>query len=366
MNIYEALRLKLQELIYPSGAQAVDERNSIYLGTTRLKDVPEHVDEFFRLWFVNFNNLTKRFWFLREFIEWWWKDRRFVSFAEYQEVYKDKMVKDGKDIQSRYPVYKLLGIASEKHRQRFINSYPNRLEGYFHLMHQKNKPLWELFQNRHVIRLPYSETEKHTYILGGTGSGKSELLKHLILQDVGKGEKGVILIEPNGDLSEQVARQHGVPPERLVYIDCSFPPSTSSINPFELMDTSKDLELEKQSQIIYLALKQIFEGEGQPLTLQMQSIVEPCLEVVARQKGTLKDLQRFMVNGLNEDLLEAGKASPKHREFFERKFNESNIAPSRQGIYQKLMSLLNMSTYSGFFCGKTTLDLYQAIKEKKS
>jgi hypothetical protein len=365
MDIHEALRLKLQQLIYPSGATANDETNSIYLGTTRLRDVPEHEDDFFRLWFLRFNNLTKWFWFLRDLIEQWWVKHRFISFAEYQEVYKDKMVKDGKDIQIRYPVYRLLDIANEKQRQRFVNTYPNKITGYFGLMHKVNLPLWEMYNKRHTVRLPKKEMEKHTYILGGTGSGKSELLKHLVLQDVGKAEKCVIVIEPNGDLSEQIASQHGIPPERLIYINCGLDLRTPSINPFELMDTNNDLEVEKQSQIIRIALQQIFQGDGQPLTLQMQSIIEPCLEIVAKQKGTLKDLQRFMVNGINEDLLAAGKASPKHRDFFERKFNDGNLTPSRQGIYQKLMNLLNMTTFSDFFCGKTTIRLQQAIAEKK-
>ena len=47
------------------------------------------------------------------------------------------------------------------------------------------------------------------------------------------------------------------------------------------------------------------------------------------------------------------------------KFNESSLAISRQGIYQKLMNLLNFSVFSDFFCGKTTIDIKHAIDEKK-
>ena len=184
MSINQAFKHKLQQLIYPSGTHAPDEDNSIYLGTTRLRDVPEQADEFFRLWFIKFNNLTKWFLFLREFVEGWLRNHRFISFAEYQEVYKDKMVRDGVEIQNRYPVYRMLGIRSESHRQRFVNSYPNRLDGYFHLMKAKNPNLWDLYHQRHMVRLPFKEAEKHSYVLGGTGSGKSELLKHLILQDL--------------------------------------------------------------------------------------------------------------------------------------------------------------------------------------
>lgn len=186
-----------------------------------------------------------------------------------------------------------------------------------------------------------------------------------MIQDIAKQDKAVILIEPNGDLSEQIARQQTLDKERLVYIDCSLAGFSPCINPFDLINLDNELDIEKQSQVIRNALIQIFAWIGQPITLQMQSLLQPCLEIVAKERGTLLDLQRFMVDGLNEDLLEAGKQSPKHGEFFMYKFNESSLAISRQGIYQKLMNLLNFSVFSDFFCGKTTIDIKQAIDEKK-
>ncbi len=92
--------------------------------------------------------------------------------------------------------------------------------------------------------------------------------------------------------------------DRLVYVDCSFSPRTPRINPFELINLDNELDIEKQSQVIRNALSQIFARDGQPISLQMQSILQPCLEIVAKQRGTLMDLQRFMVDGLNGDLLD--------------------------------------------------------------
>lgn len=365
MTIEERLKLKLYELIYPSGVSHLNETNSIYLGTTKLKDIPENVDEFFRLWFIKFNKKTKLFLGLRDLVEARLRNERFVSFAEYETIFRDKSISDASTTQSRYPVYRLLNITSDSQRQRFVNAYPNSLKGYFSLMKQKNLELHQLYNQTHHIRLPNDQREKHTYVVGGTGSGKSELLKHLILQDIGKQNKCVILIEPNGDLSEQVARQQGIPPERLIYIDCSFPPRTPLINPFELIRSQNDLEIETQAQTIRTALMQIFDSDGQPLTLQMQSVIEPCLEIIAKKRGTLKDLQRFMVSGLNEDLVAFGKTLVKHKDFFERKFDESNLAVSRQGIYQKLMNVLNMSAFTDFFCGETSINLRKAIEDKK-
>lgn len=365
INIQKRLERKLHDVIYPSRTPVLDEKNSTYLGTTRLQDVPANVDEFFRLWFLAFNRFTSWFFWFRLLVEGLLKNYRFVSFSEYQEVFKDKTVGDGSAIQSRYPIYRLLGIHSEHQKQRFVNTFPNNLKGYFQLMKGRNKDLWELFCQQYHVRFPNDLKPKHTYIVGGSGSGKSELLKHLLLQDVGKGESCVILIEPNGDVSEQIARNKLVAPNRLVYVDCSSLGRTPHINPFELMRVDETLEVEKQNQVIRGALQQIFEADGQPLTLQMQSVIEPCLHIVATQKGTLKDLQRFMVDGLNDDLVEAGKQSSKYKDFFERKFKESNLQPSRQGIYQKLMLVLNMTTFSDFFCGQTSIDLQRAIRDKK-
>ncbi len=51
----------------------------------------------------------------------------------------------------------------------------------------------------------------HMYVIGKTGTGKSTLLKTLMLQDISAGE-GLALFDPHGDLAEEVVSL--VPPER--------------------------------------------------------------------------------------------------------------------------------------------------------
>ncbi|MCA1606764.1 MAG: DUF87 domain-containing protein, partial [Acidobacteria bacterium] len=43
----------------------------------------------------------------------------------------------------------------------------------------------------------------HTYIIGQTGTGKSTLLKHILMQDILAG-RGVGLIDPHGDLASEL------------------------------------------------------------------------------------------------------------------------------------------------------------------
>jgi hypothetical protein len=52
---------------------------------------------------------------------------------------------------------------------------------------------------------------RHVYIIGKTGTGKSELLKDLIVQDIKEG-KGVCFMDPHGDAVEDILKL--VPPER--------------------------------------------------------------------------------------------------------------------------------------------------------
>src|SRR5258706_3063457 len=52
---------------------------------------------------------------------------------------------------------------------------------------------------------------RHVYIIGKTGTGKSEMLKDLILQDIKDG-KGVCFMDPHGDAVEDILKL--IPPER--------------------------------------------------------------------------------------------------------------------------------------------------------
>jgi DNA helicase HerA-like ATPase len=54
------------------------------------------------------------------------------------------------------------------------------------------------------------ERRQHLYVIGQTGTGKSTLLRNLILQDIEAG-RGVGLIDPHGDLAHgRVSRANGL------------------------------------------------------------------------------------------------------------------------------------------------------------
>ena len=65
------------------------------------------------------------------------------------------------------------------------------------------------------------DRQRHIYIVGQTGMGKSTLMLNMLVQDIHQG-KSVALIDPHGDLAEQLLKH--IPQRRMtdvVYINPS-------------------------------------------------------------------------------------------------------------------------------------------------
>jgi hypothetical protein len=62
------------------------------------------------------------------------------------------------------------------------------------------------------IGLTKAERERHMYIIGGTGNGKTTMLQYQIIQDMQNG-KGVAVLDPHGDMAETLLRH--IPENRI-------------------------------------------------------------------------------------------------------------------------------------------------------
>lgn len=57
--------------------------------------------------------------------------------------------------------------------------------------------------HEYVIRMKPADRRRHTYVIGKSGSGKTELMKSMVKQDIQEG-RGVCVIDPHGDFAEDV------------------------------------------------------------------------------------------------------------------------------------------------------------------
>lgn len=108
------------------------------------------------------------------------------------------------------------------------------------------------------IGLMEAERERHQYIIGGTGSGKTTMLQYQIVQDICNG-KGAAVIDPHGDMAEAILRH--IPPERLgdvIYFnpdDLDYP---VGLNLLELAPGLDGSELMREKDLITESVVSIF------------------------------------------------------------------------------------------------------------
>jgi hypothetical protein len=187
-----------------------------------------------------------------------------------------------------------------------------------------------------AMLMPERDRQRHTYVLGKSGSGKSELLKLLVYGYLRKpGSATVVVIDPHGDLAEEIARfKEHRKSDRLIYIDPYLDGSGGrmpTLNPFELRDTGPQA-IDIAAQSMLEAFKQILHNTA--LTLQMEALLIPCVSVLLNRRGsTLLDLQRFMNDQRNGDLVRLGARfdNPAQRLFFRDRFYAKTFDPESGG-----------------------------------
>ena len=236
---------------------------------------------------------------------------------------------------------------------------------------------WIIRQRRNIffswitVHLPEIARQKHTYIVAGTGSGKSELLKSIIADYLTRDYCSQIILDPNGDFALQVAQlrenTHRSRKGKLVYIDPYFTNETTPIiNPFDLKDKSEQ-NIDITTQFLAKNLQEIFSEDNASLSLQMQTILSPCIATVLRMdNGTIWDLQRMMNDDTNAVYREIGKQSPNlgHRTFFQEKFMDKSYIETKKSVYTRIQKYLNSPTFAHLMSGKSTFDLERAMEEK--
>jgi hypothetical protein len=252
-----------------------------------------------------------------------------------------------------------------------LTNLPSNEKGYLqYYKDHPNKALVGFFNRSLNIKISAKSREKHTYILAKSGSGKSELIKALIYGDILARKSAVILLDPHGDLADQVASfnpsifKNGF--DDVVYIDPTLKNDLSpSINPFDIPFANEN-ELSRNTQEILKILEVLLKGAD--TTTQMSAILEPCITVLLRLKGaSFTDLQRFMDDEENADLIALGRRSPnqQHAKIFNSKFQSKHYESTKNGIYTRMQLLLNDPIFQNLISNKTTINLNQLIEEKK-
>lgn len=110
----------------------------------------------------------------------------------------------------------------------------------------ENKPRVFAVTDYRNIHIPFgikeADRRRHMYLLGKTGTGKSTLLKNMIIGDIMDG-KGLAVLDPHGDLVEEILNiipQHRI--QDVIYLDPSDVEFPIGLNMLDIKsDETKDL-----------------------------------------------------------------------------------------------------------------------------
>ena len=141
------------------------------------------------------------------------------------------------------------------------------------------------------IGLTEQERERHEYIIGGTGSGKTTMLQYEVVQDIQSG-KGVAVVDPHGDMAETLLRY--VPSGRVkdvIYFnpdDLTYP---IGLNLLELDEKLEGDELLREKDLITETVVSVFrkifsddDSGGHRIEYMLRNAVQTAL---TQEKATL-------------------------------------------------------------------------------
>ena len=150
------------------------------------------------------------------------------------------------------------------------------------------------------VSLSTEQRLRHMHLVGASGTGKSSLLLNMLVQDMEQGN-GFALIDPHGDLAEQVLAR--VPESRIKDVIFVDPADTERPVGFNILSAHSDLERTLLASDLVSVFRRLSTSWGDQMTSVLSNAVLVFLE--SSRGGTLADLRRFLIEaGYRKEFLE--------------------------------------------------------------
>jgi len=291
-------------------------------------------------------------------------EQRFVSFEEYLQLF----VRMDESEYPFFPAYEYFMLIDKTQLALFIAdkkpTFESYLETYKRECEQGNlKGLQTVLSKLYATTAEHA-LHKHALITGNTGSGKSELLKLLLHELATKTNESIVVIDPHGDLSLQlVSLLSKEDSDRLIYFDPFLMEHEARypvINPL-FTDTTTAHHRDTLATHLTSALCELLPNE---FSVNMKTLLLPCISVLLqKENATLVDLQK-LIKG-DKELLQFVKSHGEHHSLFFDNINDTLYQSTKSAIFTKLQSLLNSRAFYNITCHANTINLSQALQERK-
>jgi CxxC-x17-CxxC domain-containing protein len=209
-----------------------------------------------------------------------------------------------------------------------------------------------------------SDRRQHTYVVGKTGTGKSSLLKNMIVQDIANGE-GVCVVDPHGELVEGLLDK--IPEERMKDVIYFNPADTDYHIGFNILE----LPDPKYKHLVASGLMAIFTKIWSGVwSARMEYILNNCILALLDTPGsTLLGIPRLLSDKPYRQQIIANVKDPVVKAFWlnefeswQERFRNEAIAPIQNKVGQFLSSALVRNIVGQ---SKSTIDVFDVMNEGK-
>ena len=201
------------------------------------------------------------------------------------------------------------------------------------------------YRNKEVkFGIKDEDRRRHVYAIGKTGSGKSQLFRNMIIQDMRNG-KGVGVLDPHGTLIDELLE--AIPDDRVkdvVYFDPSDSERPPALNMLEVLDPDqKNL----MASGIVSAIKQHFGFSWGP---RLEYLLNICILTLLEVEGTtLLGLTRLLMDDNYRKFITYYVKDPVIKDFWAKEFkemkgNQKLLTEAVAPIQNKIGRFLSSST----------------------
>jgi hypothetical protein len=141
------------------------------------------------------------------------------------------------------------------------------------------------------VRISAEARMQHVYVIGASGTGKSTLLSHMILDDIASGA-GVGVLDPHGDLIDTILSR--LPDVRMKDVLLFDPTDPNSMVGWNILGAHSDVEKELLASDLVGVFRRLSTSWGDQMSVVLGNAVMAFLE--SRQGGTLIDLRHFLLD----------------------------------------------------------------------
>jgi hypothetical protein len=208
------------------------------------------------------------------------------------------------------------------------------------------------------LELPDKARDRHCYVIGRSGTGKSTLLLNMARQDIARGS-GVAVIDPHGDLAQQLLDY--IPEARIkdtIYLDAADEEHPIALN---IMNAQTEPEISRLTDDLLVTFRRLSESWGD----KMEHILGYAFETLLRTpEASFIDLKTLLTDPTARGRIVSKLTQPDLLNFWQYEF--AGLKTETQPVLTRLSKFTRSSfIYSMLSQPSSPLDFYELIQSKK-